>query len=259
MKFHEMWHVLLITALVVLGSAGLVIAADEPAPATSVTEESTSDWDPVDVSVATTSAYAGNITALTLDGSSQTKYWQGYFGNITGTIVLRDSNNYTLYNWSTAEPQGEIYTSVDDTITWSKIQCFNYIADETTNGTNVTTWEQYHAIADLQYDGINETYNTTNPEEFWVGDTTIAAGTCPSTYMFEETGWQTNNWINVLLTDNSTLIHTTIIENRQYGNLTDKDCFNGQPCDFQMIVPEAGNNATAAATPTTYYFWVELE
>ena len=43
-------------------------------------------------------AYAGNITQLTLFATSVTKHWQGYWGEITGTIVLDDAQNFTLYS-----------------------------------------------------------------------------------------------------------------------------------------------------------------
>ena len=41
-------------------------------------------------------AEAGNITELTIDDRRTTQAWQGYYGNITGTITLDDANNYTM-------------------------------------------------------------------------------------------------------------------------------------------------------------------
>src|SRR3989344_7466384 len=38
-------------------------------------------------------AYAGNVTALVISHTRNTEAWQGYYGNITGTITLDDANN----------------------------------------------------------------------------------------------------------------------------------------------------------------------
>ncbi|MCX6749909.1 MAG: hypothetical protein NTZ83_00460, partial [Candidatus Pacearchaeota archaeon] len=49
-------------------------------------------------------AIAGNVTELSITGFSTTQSWQGYFGNITGTIQLADSGDNVMYNWSLASP-----------------------------------------------------------------------------------------------------------------------------------------------------------
>jgi len=72
-------------------------------------------------------AEAGNVTELTISSLTQTQTWQGYYGNITGTIVLDDVQNWTMYSWATAEPQGEIYASNGSSVTWSKIRWFRMI------------------------------------------------------------------------------------------------------------------------------------
>ena len=77
------------------------------------------------------SAYAGNITYLGISGISVTQSWQGYFGNVSGAIILADNNNNAIYNWTLAEPSGEVYSSTNSSITWSSIQCFNFTANAT--------------------------------------------------------------------------------------------------------------------------------
>ncbi|MBI3027275.1 hypothetical protein HYY70_04110 [Candidatus Woesearchaeota archaeon] len=49
-------------------------------------------------------AQAGNVTALVISSVRATQAWQGYYGNITGTIALDDANNNTLYDWSLPNP-----------------------------------------------------------------------------------------------------------------------------------------------------------
>ena len=56
-------------------------------------------------------AIAGNITELTLDALGVTTFWQGYYGNVTGSIVLANSNNDTMYDWSVSAASGEVYAS----------------------------------------------------------------------------------------------------------------------------------------------------
>jgi len=63
-----------------------------------------------------TTAIAGNVTELAISGYSITQSWQGYFGNVTGTIMLADNSDNVMYNWSLASPEGEIYASTNDSI-----------------------------------------------------------------------------------------------------------------------------------------------
>jgi len=74
-------------------------------------------------------AEAGNVTELRLHGIGQTKSWQGYYGSITGVIVLDDAQNWTLYDWPNPDPTGEIYAvNRSATPSWKDVHCFNYSA-----------------------------------------------------------------------------------------------------------------------------------
>ncbi|MFH1174214.1 MAG: hypothetical protein V1725_03720 [archaeon] len=252
---NNTWKLFLVAA-VVLGAIGSVIAESTvPVTPTTLTHGDSSRFNVSNYPQLNTTAEAGNITWLTIDAETQTMSWQGYWGNITGTIVLEDAAGYTFYNWTSLEPKGEVYATVNDTVNWTNIHCFNYSSD---SEINVTSEEGRYNIMDSAADGINETFNVTNPETFWVGDVEITAATCPATYVYQSSAYQANNFINVLLTDNEALVFTSIIENRRYENDTDEVCYNGQACDFQMFVGEDGHNLTASQTTTTYYFWVEL-
>ena len=76
-------------------------------------------------------AIAGNVTELSISGFSTTQSWQGYFGNVSGTIQLADNGDNVMYNWSLASPEGEIYASTNDSIVWSYVQCLNFDSDGT--------------------------------------------------------------------------------------------------------------------------------
>jgi hypothetical protein len=202
------------------------------------------------------SAIAGNVTELTITGSSPTKAWQGFYGNITGTLVLEDSSGNVFYNWSVAEPKGTVFASPNSSISFSSIKCFNFTANGSSE-INLTGVEGEYNINTADVDGINETFNSSNPSTFYVGATTIAAGSCPATFVFQNGAYQVSNFINVLLTDSTNLVFSTIIENKQTNVNTDLAGYNGVDYDFQLLVAEDGHGSDTSTT--SYYFWVELK
>jgi len=218
----------------------------------------TTNWPAIEIQ-----AEAGNISHLTIDAKTQTQTWQGYFGDITGTITLDDANNNTMYDWYMAEPQGEIYASNSTTVTWDDIECLDYT--RTNGGLNLTTVETMYGLAPDDVDGVDETFNvsgklsdgSTDHPIVYVGTHTIAAGSCPAADTYESDSSAGTNFIEVLLTDNQSIVFTTIIENNIVGNDTDVVGFDGVTHDFQMLVGENGHDGDDLVTP--YWFFVELE
>jgi hypothetical protein len=111
-------------------------------------------------------ALAGNVTEITIFGSSITRTWQGYFGNVTGNLILADSSNNMMYNWSIISPRGQIYSSMNGTgIKWNNLQCFNFTSkgdysDDKTNaggtsqnGMNLTQLQNIFNIDSTGFDG----------------------------------------------------------------------------------------------------------
>ena len=211
-------------------------------------------------------AYAGNITQLTVFATAQTKHWQGYYGEVTGTIVLDDAQNFTLYDWPNAEPKGEIYATANSTTpSWATALCFNYTGGADGSGLgNVTVWENFYNMTWNDVDGINETFNMTSHPAVDIGDVvTILENTCPSTYTHVSDAFQTDKFVELLLSDqDGRLIFTTIIENDDTANNTDPTGYNDVTHDFQMLVAEDGTSRTGGqinTATTTYYFYVDLE
>jgi hypothetical protein len=125
---------------------------------------------------------------------------------------------------------------------------------------NWQTMDNYYGITVTDVDGINETFNLTNHPIFQVGSRNFSS--CPTTYVFQNDQRQENNFVNVLLFDptiNDTgWIYTTLIENK---SIADSErpalpCYDGQFCDFQILVNENGHGTDTVVTP--YFFWVEL-
>lgn len=213
-------------------------------------------------------AQAGNVTELNINGFSITRAWQGYFGNVTGTIQLADASDNILYNWSLASPQGEIYASTNSSITWSNIQCFNYTAtgtyaDDTANagatslyGTNLTQLESSFNITSDDVDGVNETFTLSGAgthDAFYSSSLLFSEGECQNTQLFSDAGTGENNKFEEALLYEPTsrsIIFTSLLDEDVLG-------FDGAPHDFEMLVLEDGHGTDTSTT--TYYFYVELE
>jgi hypothetical protein len=214
------------------------------------------------------SAVAGNITEITISAYSTTQTWQGYFGNVTGTIQLADASDNVLYNWSLANPEGEVYASTNSSITWTDIQCLNFTSDGTGTGesgnggttslygTNLSQLETQFNIVSDDVDGVDETFGIggTQHDLFYTANQEFTAGECLSTEVFDSTGAGVdNNYEEVLLYEptSTSVIFAAILEEASVNG------FDAGDHDFEMLVLEDGHGVDISTT--TYYFFVELE
>lgn len=212
-------------------------------------------------------AIAGNVTAMTITAFSTTQSWQGFFGNVTGTVQLADALDNVLYNWTLASPEGEVYASTNVTINWTNIQCFNFTATgsgasdiaqagaTSLFGTNLTTLESRFNIASDDVDGVNETFSLLGTHDaFFAAQRQFTQGECLSTLVFGDGGAGVDNEFEEILmyepTTSSVLFVALIEESSVLG-------FDDGDHDFEMLVLEDGHGTNVATT--TYYFWVELE
>ncbi len=197
-------------------------------------------------------AWAGNITQLNIAGSSTTKSWAGYFGNVSGYLTLSDSNNRSLFNWTSATPLGEIYATTSQTINWSQgnIRCWNFT--QTTGLVNLTQLENEFNISPGDGDGVDETFSFSGVHSgFFTGLNEVTANTCPRVSLFNGTGVSGQTTFQEVILEDQTYnktIFATPIENNKLG-------FTNELTDFELIVPEDGHYDS---NPTTYYFYVEI-
>ena len=189
----------------------------------------------------------GRIITLVLDLEQQNNAWKAYVGNVTGTYVLKNSNNYSIYKWPTGTSiVGEVYISRSSSINWSNgaISC-------ATNAEMVAE-QNVFGMSGSDTDSINNTFNSTNHTGFDVGTNTITQNTCPAIATWVNDTSQTPSptavFQEVALYDGTNFLYAAIINNDEYGFA------NGTRYDFQAIVAE---NRTSS-TGTTYYFYVEL-
>lgn len=204
---------------------------------------------------------AGNVTGLTIYSETQTKAWAGFFGNVSGKIVLDDANNQTFYDWSVPNPTGEVYASNTSLVDWNNIYCLNVSNPDGSNangdvGLNWTEIEADFGINESDLDGLNETfaYGYADATGFRVGAITInVEDGCSLAHPYTNEAF-TTDWQEVILTaNNDSIIFTAILrENADGYQSGSNDAF-----DFQMLVLENGHEGSEL-TATPYYFYVEL-
>lgn len=246
--------VLLLAVLATVVTYSVIVRAENNVPlgADSVTVIQTESSNTSLYPPSTINAEAGNVTELTITGLSQTKSWQGYYGNVSGTIILEDSQGYRFYQWDAAEPQGEIYASPNSTITWTSVTCTDF-----SNATYMAAWNTFFGMNESDYDNLNSTYTGTGHPTFYVG--TLTQNGCPTTYTFVNNATQAVDFPAVLLTSEpeGSIIFTSIIENKSIGVRESIAGFDGGLYDFQLLVAENGQSGNDAVT--AYYFWVEIQ
>jgi hypothetical protein len=193
---------------------------------------------------ATITTVGGSFTTLLLNATTQTPRWKAYVGNVTGQLVLDDSNNKSIYDWFVSSVTGEVYATRNSTIDWSTVQC---AADE-----SIFSEDESLHMSQVNPDTINNTFINNVHRMFYVGSSLITNSSCRSisTYVNDAAQSVSENaaFQEILLQDDSSrLVYATIINQNTTG-------FNSQKYDFQMIVAE--DEYLTAATP--YYLYVEL-
>lgn len=220
-------------------------------------------------------AEAGNVTAMDITHTRVTEAWQGYYGNVTGTITLDDANNVTFYDWALPDPTGEIYASNGSSVTWSDVYCMNLSHTRPNDGSTGSGFEStiYYninmSIIETNFginntdtgalsndlDGLNETFNDTYTSTvgFMVGEIHInGTDGCSLAHPFSNENHNTD-WNEILLTDNESMIFTALF--RENKNMYKTD--GTETADFQLLVLENGHVGSEDST-TPYYFYVEL-
>lgn len=235
--------ILIILAAVSILSA-VIVAADPFGTDQVIAGTSTRATDPGAPST-TVNAQAGNVTELLINGTAITTSWQGYYGNVTGSIILADSSGNNFYDWNVSEPSGEVYASRANSITWANVNC--------SDSDNITAEETYLGQVASDVDSVSNTYSVTSHPDFYLGTVNISG--CSSTKAYDSTGGQGTGFWQAILTESGddSIIYTTILDS------TVQTGFNGRDWQFELLVGENGKSGANATTLTPYYFFMELE
>ncbi len=186
-------------------------------------------------------AQAGNVSELSISAVAVTRTWQGFYGNITGQLILADSSGNNFYDWNVTSPSGQVYASRNDSISWTGVTCLS--------GARIEDEEAYLGRTTTDPDSVTNTFTDTNHPSFLVGTQSISG--CPTTQAYGSGGSQSGEFWQVLLDDpNQNTIYTTLIQDIATQG------FNERPWHFQLLVGENGHPGNEGTT--TYYFYVEL-
>ncbi|MFC1648277.1 hypothetical protein ACFL1B_02350 [Nanoarchaeota archaeon] len=229
---------ILILAIAVLAAYAIA----QPTGTDALTQQSSSRGN-LTQTASSVQAQAGNVSEINIEATAITTAWQGYFGNITGSITLENSAGDVFYNWSgLGSFTGEVYAARTDSVAWATIGCVDAAEMNSETG--------YLGKSNSDPDSVWGTFSSKNHPEFLIGTATITANTCNSTNAYVDTGQDSARFYQVLLADGgSNIVYSTLIDQDQTG-------FNGIAYDFELLVGENGNASSSSTTP--YYFFIEL-
>ncbi|MEM3374020.1 MAG: hypothetical protein QXE31_02245 [Candidatus Woesearchaeota archaeon] len=186
-------------------------------------------------------AQQGNITPINLESKIITNAWQGYYGNISGQIILESPDNKRFYDWQINEPKGQVYATRAQDVNFATINC--------TSELQIQQEELFLGKQSTDSDSVNNTFNQTLHPSISVGSIIIPQNTCRSTNMNVNGNSQNTNFYEILLSDSANnIIYTALIDSNKIG-------FDNNIYDFQMLVGENGQDSIET---TTYYFFLEL-
>lgn len=193
-------------------------------------------------------ALGGFITDLDFNVNQRTDKWQGYLGNLSGTIYLKDSSGHTMISWSwstNTTNAGEVYATTNGTI-----PSWHLLDDNYPDAGEIDTAFNLEPSGD-QSDNATKTFATTTHTAFDVqGNSIEAAPTAKTNNDVPTAIWET---VALAFKDSPTAAADFVFAGIAR---TDQTAYNGNTVDYQMIVPE---DPTDESGTTAYYFYVELK
>lgn len=181
-------------------------------------------------SVTTVDAEGGNVTYVEIDSTVITSRWAGFYGNVSGSLLLGDATGNTYYQWTVSDMTGAVVYAANNSVTdWTGaniVPLTNSEAPEWVNGTNT--------------DNFTGTFNA---NELFTSSSLSEAGT-PYATTFNSSGVAGDLKTYALYSsaDNVNIWAGKVVD--------DTDGFNGDSADYQILLP--------AQTGTTYSFYLEL-
>ena len=221
----------LIIYAIMIAVLALAVFANPNAAEVEINETSTYNHT---ISAGEVTAQGGNVTAINLTTNSTTLNWQGFYGNVSGNLVLGDSSGNIMYDWAITTVIGRIFATTGTTPTWA-----------TVNSTDVTPADLDANLSITGADAAASTYTDNNNTAFDIGSVTVAANSRPA--LITNAGFE-NILLGVgtgpALTD---FVFAGILQNAGTA-------FNSETVNFELMVPVSTKGGTE-----TYYFYLELE
>jgi len=238
MKGVSLKKLFLVGMVIVLFYTGIVSVFGVQG-ATGISVGGTSRLSSSQSSTQSTGAEAGNVTELNISGRGITTHWAGFYGDVSGNLSLGDSSGNIFYDWTGLgeEVIGEVFASTDNALSWASVACI-------TEG-QIATLDTALGIIGSDPDGVEETYSSTTHPGFSVGG--IPLSNCNATNAYSNSASDAGLYYQILLTDGTDVIYTTLINDSGTG-------FDNTPYDFQLLVGEPDS-----AGSTTMYFYIEID
>ena len=229
---------LILTVLLLLAAGlafGLPVGASPVSAGTPVTLGSTA--------AGTAAAWGGNITQVNLTINSSTLHWQGFYGNVTASLTLGSGGN-AVKTWTVSTLRGQIYASTSNSVDFTQVS--------STSVTRANVDSAFSFLSGANDATVNTGASDTANPAFSVGQYNITANSRPLITTFNNSA--SPAWQEVILaygtpTVPSNLIFTGLLNGS--GN-----AYNNASANFQIIVP---SNQVGVSTPTTYYFYGEVQ
>ena len=194
-------------------------------------------------------ADGGNVTNVNITLLTQTDAWQGFYGEVNGSLVLDDASGDRFYSWNITNVSGEVYASRSNNINFATIYPNNNCSID-----NVLTGVG-------KSDSVNMTFSPAFNRAVTVGNIVINASTACATYTYVNSSVQSAFFHELILSpdvnvngtgsQNATLggntsVFVTLIEPNIAG-------YDTATHDYQLLVPV---NRTSGFN--TYSFYAEL-
>ena len=218
----------IIAAIAMLFSMAVTFAAPAQAEVSAGSPESYS-YTPSATSV---DIIGGNVTEVNVSTVQVTDKWVGFYGQVSGSIVLGDSSGNKFYQWTISDPTGGVVYATNNTVSdWTSLQPLyadsgylpSILLDGTDSFNNTFTSQETFTSPSTTINNVN--YTTT-----WQGG---AEGSTFKTYALYADSGATLVWA---------------------GNVqADQTSFNSGTADYQIL---AGVNQIGATQ--TFYFYLEL-
>ncbi len=236
---------IIILLLIILGIGLAVRAIPEGAQVTIGAPQTRTPPTPGNVTAA-----GGNITEVNISVSSQTLAWQGFFGEVNGSIVLEDASGDLFFSWNITNISGEIYASRDNAVNFALIAPNNNCSVD-----NILTGFD-------KSDSVNNTFTPNNNRFMQVGLVAINASTACATHTYVNSSPQSTFFNVIILTDDLNANTSTNLSDPDVGGNTtvyatpidaNIEGFDTVQHDYQLLVPV--NRTTEI---TVYFFYGEL-
>jgi len=174
-----------------------------------------------ETSAGNSTAQGGNVTMINLTTTQSTSRWQGYYGNVTGSLSLGFGSSI-FYDFS----------STSTSVFASRNASFDFTLLEAATPAEIDTRWSYASGADM---AVNIFTNTTD----------ILGVTAPSVEL-EPTDSNFNTTILKHGTNESKLSFAFGVNVQEPGVA----CFDGTTCEYELMVPADGQEV--------YYFFMSI-